>query len=417
MTHDNVLILGANGGVAGAVLGLLQGCATGARLLDGVAALYLLDQTEVTAAAALPQARPLPPCRIDAVGTFERLLHRHAIDLVVDLAGIDTMDLVLACSQTGADYLGTSYDVWRTIQADPVDRRRLILVRSQELLPGRRPRLAGGSYLLTSGMNPGLVNALALVGIERFAEICGVAANPEALALYAILYTECDTTTQRGAATLDGNGFAMSWNPLDCLEELLEPETGYLRRGSIRFVAHPPTGALYRARCGGELIEGMLVPHEEVVTIGSRFPELEVAFIYRILPTAHRALLAHPNRCPQDWTTINLYPPTTYALNGEDRVGVLLCSRTHGEYWIGFRNTVAEGLRYGTNATLLQVAAGVIAGWHSMRPDCGVHLVEELDWRRYLRIAESVLGPVEVFWDRRAPVVGVEQRRVRPTLQ
>ena len=155
------------------------------------------------------------------------------------------------------------------------------------------------------------------------------------------------------------------------------------------------------------------MPHEEVTTIGARFPELEVAYIYRILPRAFRALLDHPRRGPQDWATRNLYPPTTGALSGENRVGVLLCSRRYGEYWIGFGNRVAEGLRYGTNATLLQVAAGVIAGWRSLEPNRGVHLVEELDCGRFLETAEAILGPAQTFWDRRAPIAGVEQRRTK----
>lgn len=409
--HQNILILGANGGVAGALLRLIQTNPAAGMLLENTEALYLLDKTEAQSDyAAIPQVRWLKPRRIGSAKSLEQLIRRHAIDLVIDLAGVDTFDCVLACDRAEADYINTGCEVWPEVY-ERDDERRFLLVRSQDMLPERRPMLSGGSYLLASGMNPGLINALVFAGIEGFAGACGVPADSEALDLYAILYTEIDTTVEHGCAPPAGDLFEMSWNPRHCLEELLELNTGYMYKGELRFLKHPPNGALYRARCGDELIEGMLVPHEEVATVGACFPELEVAYIYRILPRAFRALIDHPRRSPDEWETRCLYPPTTAALSGENRVGVLLCSRSYGEYWIGFRNLVSEGLTYATNATLLQVAAGVIAGWRSLKPRRGVHLVEELDWRRYLKTAEAILGLAERFWDRDAPVAGVEQRR------
>jgi homospermidine synthase len=92
-------------------------------------------------------------------------------------------------------------------------------------------------------------------------------------------------------------------------------------------------------------------------------------------------------------------------------VGVLLCSRTFGELWCGFETDVAEGLRLGTNATLLQVAAGVVAGWAQLHDAEGVRVVEQLDTRAYLRDVAALLGAFRVVHDPHAPFTPLADRR------
>jgi hypothetical protein len=189
----------------------------------------------------------------------------------------------------------------------------------------------------------------------------------------------------------------------------------------VESLGHRPVERSYRARCGETQIEGFAVPHEEVITLARKFPSLEIGFLYRIAPAARWALRNHPNRKPSQWRTRELYPPTTEALVGEDRVGVLLCSRRYGELWMGFRTDVASGLEYGTNATQLQVATGVLAGWSQLGSRAGLHFVEDLNWRDFLRTSQQVLGPPLVVHDElaapralRERVVGRTHRSERP---
>jgi hypothetical protein len=137
----------------------------------------------------------------------------------------------------------------------------------------------------------------------------------------------------------------------------------------------------------------MAVPHEEIATLAWRLPTVEIGFIYRIPQAARRALAAHPDRdSAEAWPTRRLYPPWTEAIAGEDRVGVLLCSRRFGEFWMGFQTDVNMGLALGTNATQLQVAAGVLAGWTQLGKRTGIHFVEDLDWQEFLSVSSEVLG-------------------------
>src|SRR5690606_8432727 len=151
------------------------------------------------------------------------------------------------------------------------------------------------------------------------------------------------------------------------------------RNGRSIDLGHRPIECWYQARCGDQLIEGMAVPHEETVTLARKFSNVEIAFIYRVPEAARVALGARSYRVPiEKWPTRRLHPPTTSKIEGFDRVGVLLCSRKYGELWMGFETNVSKGLELGTNATQLQVAAGVLAGWHQLGRVKGIHFVEDL---------------------------------------
>jgi len=99
-------------------------------------------------------------------------------------------------------------------------------------------------------------------------------------------------------------------------------------------------------------------------------------------------------------------------LTGQDRVGVLLCSRRFGEFWMGFDTDMTRGLDMGTNATQLQVAAGVIAGWNQLGRLKGIHFVEDLDCQEFVRLVSEVLGPPATFHDRSAKPTSLADRAV-----
>ena len=408
-----VLMLGAAGGVAGATLALLGQHRLGRALLPPGSELLLLDRA--LPAADGPQhatpagARWLAPRTIVSGEQLAGLIREHQVDEVIDLAEVGTYDCVEACAREGASFLNTAFDVWPH-QHPPGSAQKVTMIRAQALF--EPPDVDAGVHLLCMGMNPGLINLLVDAGLRALAARSGRAPSVEALELHAILFTEIDGTTSASPLPPASERFASTWSPSACLEELLEPSAMITVDGEPRRLDHRPHEARYRARCGPELIDGFLVPHEELVTLGAMYPRIELAYLYRLPASAMASLQDRPERSAQDWETERLYPPHHSDLGGTNRVGALLCSRSLGELWIGWETPVAQALALGTNATLLQVATGVIAGWTMARElEPGVWLPEDLDGERILALAGEILGTPQVHWDPEAPALGLAERR------
>lgn len=405
-TARTALVVGFRGGVGRALLGLWGHHPALDPLRAAVDRLVLVDAEEGPA-VDLPGAVTLPATHVRSAADLAALLQAHPAAAVIDLAELGTFDCIDACAHAGASYASTSFESWPHA-GEPAG---LVLEQARRLLPGHRPTPPRGSHLVGTGMNPGVVNALAHAAVAAFAARVGVAASAEALELYAVLVTEDDTTARTDGHD-DAGRFAITWRPRSCLEELHEPAAAYVRAQRPVALPHAPTAACYRVRCGDRVIEGLVVPHEELVTLGHRFPALELAFVYRLPAAARRFLAAPPPGDPLAHPSARLWPPHATALAGHDRVGVLLCSRRHGELWLGYDTPVEHGLRLGTNATELQVAAGLAAGWEQLGRVPGVHTVEELDGPRYLARVGAVLGEPTVVHDPHAPVTPLPARRV-----
>lgn len=408
-TARTALVVGSRGGVGQALLGLWARHPALAPLRARVGRLLLVDAEDGPPTDA-PDTLTLPALAVRSADDLAALLRAHPAAAVIDLAELGTFDCIEACARAGASYVSTSCEPWPH-EAPAPGSDGGVLEQARRLLPPHRPTLPGGSHLVGTGMNPGVVNALAQAAVATFAARVGVAADPEALALYAMLVTEEDTTTRTDGRD-DAGCFAITWRPRSCLEELHEPAAAYVQHGRAVALPHPPTAAEYRVRCGDRTIEGLVVPHEELVTLGHRFPTLELAFVYRLPPAARRFLAAPPPGDPMAHPTARLYPPHATLLQGHDRVGVLACSRRFGELWLGYHTAVEHGLRYRTNATELQVAAGLVAGWEQLGAVPGIHTVEELDGARYLARVSALLGPPLCVYDPHAPVTPLPHRRV-----
>lgn len=394
-SRRRALCIGSRGGVGRAVCAVLE---QRPNLLDRAPTeLFLLDAKPEPEVVRPFGAQVLPPLDLNG-DSLRRLLRELDIQELIDCSTLDTAIAVEAAVATNTDYLSTS------ISTDSLTTHAAV-----ENLYATVPETKN-SLLVCSGMNPGIVNALAFAGMDAFAQRVGVQANPEALELQSLLVTEEDTTERADGVVEDSSVFAMTWGPEIALQELCEPSAAYWG-GGPKGMEHPPWAAFYRARCGNEQVDGFLVPHEEVFTLGARLKIPEVAFIYRLPEAAQRRLLNEPETHAK-WPLRRLVPPEQNRIRGYDRVGVLLVSARYGELWIGFDTPAEAGMPYGTNGTLLQVAAGLIAGWNQLGRLTGLHVPEELDYRQYMSTVEAILGKPVVVYDPDARPIPLAERRV-----
>lgn len=401
---EHALVIGCHGGVGRAFLTLLKESEVGRRLKNRFAKFVLVDKAPEIQEPVSFEGTFLPPMSVDNIDVFVRLLKEHEITSVIDLSSIDTVECTHACDELGVDFLCTSIEEWPG--KDPVPTDKAI----GRLLPPIKPKLVNKSHLVGSGANPGIVNALALEAIEAFAERVGVAPTTAALELNSVLVTEEDTTEALGINYVS-NEFPITWSPSHCIEELYEPKAFYAFNTRTIHLNHRPIDRFYRVRCGSRFIDGMVVPHEETKTLARKLPDVEVAFVYRVPVATLRALEMNVTRNNvEDWSPRRLCPPWTSNLVGQDRIGILLNSRKYGEFWMGFETDVSKGLALGTNATELQVAAGVIAGLEQLGEVKGIHFVEDLDPKRFLKTVTEILGPVKTIYDETAPSLRLVER-------
>lgn len=398
-------MIGYNGGVARAFFALLERIESGKKIQESLDHLFLLDQVDVGYRPEIERHTVLEPKRIRSAEDLRNLIKKYDLTEVIDLSSLDTVDCTRICDEYGVNFMCTSVEEWPEKGSIPTNQA------IARLLPPFRDELSQ-SHLIGTGANPGIVNALVGRAIHEFANKMGVEPNTKELHLQSILITEKDTTEEKNA-DYSNNIFPMTWSPEHCLEELFEPRSFFAKNGRALGLNHMPTARTYRARCGSEIIEGMAVPHEETKTLARKYRDVEIAFLYQIPIAARRALASRPDRTQiSDWTPRRLIPPVTSEISGYDRLGVLLTSYKYGELWLGFETLVSRGLAFGTNATQLQVAAGVLAGWKQLGIKKGIHFVEDLNAKQFLETIEQVLGPSFMIFDDRAKPIALKERAV-----
>lgn len=334
----NLLILGASGNVARALLRRLGG------RREDFGRLVLLDKND-----HVREDRSLEHHRLDYQfvrrrlqfpadgGYYQRLLRAHRIGIVLDLTDMDTLPVLAATDGAGVSYIATSLNDAKRSEAEMVGM----------LFPTREaPR--GAPHVLCSGMNPGAVNIWVLHAVRRY----GVPNE--------IIHFEYDTSM-----AADGWRPLITWSRRQFLTETAWERTGLVvdgqpvilrgnaleHRQDMRSVLKPVCPQSFYPR-------GLLVLHEENLTLGQRLG-VSSKFIYAIHPKT-MAYMARRwrNQRQLHIADLEVGDNTSIPLDGEDTVGVCLEYPRRRVYYL---HSLANSALLGTNATCTQVAMGVYA--------------------------------------------------------
>ena len=339
----NLLILGASGSVARALLRRLGG------RRDQFGRVILLDKRD-----HVLDDRYLEHQRLDyefvrrritlprQQAYFRRLLRRYAVDIVLDVTDMDTLPILAAADLAGVSYIGTSLN----------ENRRGAQALVDALHPTReKPRRA--PHILCSGMNPGVVNIWVWHGVRRYGK-------PR-----AIIHFEYDTST-----AADGWRPIVTWSRKEFLSELAWDPTGMVvdgrpvlfrtraiqHRHSMRDILKPVLPlAAYPS--------GFLVLHEENLTLGQMLG-VSSKFLYAVHPKTMTYLERRwRRRGSLHVSDLRVGDNTTMPLDGEDTIGVCLEYPRRRVYYL---HSLANSAVMGANATCTQVAVGVYAALFTM---------------------------------------------------
>jgi len=280
---------------------------------------------------------------------YHRLLRRHQVDIVLDLTDMDTLPILAATDTAGVSYVNTSLN----------DGSQGVAAVVGTLHPTRE-RERRAPHIISSGMNPGVVNIWVWHGFQVYG------------APGEIVHFEYDSSMP-----VSGWRPVTTWSRQEFLAETVWEPTGLLVKGRLRMF---PGNALEHREDLRPVMEpvftlesyprGLVVLHEENVKLGQKLGASS-RYIYAIHPwTMEHLERVWRERGRVEINDLELGDNTSVPLTGSDTIGVYLDYPDKRVYYV---NSVANGEVTGTNATCAQVAVGVEAAlsallWGGLSP-------------------------------------------------
>jgi len=353
-------------------------------------------------------------------------------DILINVStGIDSLELADWCQRRGVLYVDTTIETWDDGGDEPLGVAHTEYVAHQRV---RRHAAAywradGPTAIVTHGANPGLVNHFVKAALIEVADAMdlefdaptdadGWAKLARATGTKVIHISELDSQTSSWPRL--PREMANTWSVEGLIKEsLMRSEIGWgthekrLPEGA-RVHRSGPRNAIYFDKSGAEIclrswvpsvgpMVGLAMPHSECVTLSDYLTIRQgrrvlyrptVSFVYRPSETALdglREVLANGGQ----------RPPRARIMDGDiadgrDELGVLLLGHGKNGWWYGSRLDIHEArkLAPGHNATVVQVAAGVLAAalWALRHPSEGFCEPENLPHDEILALAGPYLG-------------------------
>jgi len=360
--RPNLLIAGASGHVAQAYLRrlTLRRAAFGRLVLldpnDDVLSDRHLDHDKLDYEFVACRLR-LP----ENTAEYHELLRRYEIDIVLDVTDLDTLPILAATDAAGVSYVNTALNDANHGIADTL--AAMEPTREQER---RVP------HILSSGMNPGIVNIWVWEAFQRYG------------APGEIVHFEYDTS-----APMRGWRPLITWSRQEFLSETVWDPTGLVVEGGLQMFR---ANSLQRRESLRPIMEpvaplasyprGLLVLHEENVELGRKLGASS-RYLYAIHPRTMEYLeRVWRERGSVEIKDLELGDNTSIPLTGSDTIGVRL---DYPDKQVYFLHSMANSAVTGTNATCAQVAVGVDAALSTL-------LAERLSPRIYF--ASDLYGTV-----------------------
>ena len=170
-------------------------------------------------------------------------------------------------------------------------------------------------------MNPGVVNALLAVLLAEEREAHGADAHAG-----VALFTEHDETTP--STPLKAGRLGTTWNARDLVAELTEFPSFTVADGVRQDLPHRALDRSYEAHVADAPVEGWLVPHDELITLGRRYPGLRLGYLYRPCASTRAVMTPAAADTPGLGTSLavgaaRLCPPHDPMPGGRSQLGLL----------------------------------------------------------------------------------------------
>lgn len=371
---NGILILGASGGVAQALLHILSDYRF---MFEDV---VLVDRNDLVTKSKTIQHNKLDyvfykkDILDKTVDFLEHIKEKHKVTMVLDLTDCETLPILSAADSLGLSYLNCSLNT-----SDGS------MVNYVEDVKKYTSEYKNNSHIVALGMNPGIINHLIIKGVLEH----GVPHN----------YVEIEFETGKPRKT-PVKPF-ITWSKKQFLNESVWDRAGYCADGG-RYVESRVAAVDLLEDTSEYLLpikklkkypRGMVVSHDEIITM-SRTLEIPGKFVYAIHPSSLRMLLRiiKSGRVPKEEDMIFL-DNVDERLSGSDLVGVWL---NYDNKKVCYFTEIRHKDILGTNATLYLVAVGFLAGLIDfiINPllEPGVLNAADLDNKTFLQIVDKYVS-------------------------
>ncbi|QTD40132.1 saccharopine dehydrogenase NADP-binding domain-containing protein [Sporosarcina sp. Te-1] len=375
----SITLLGSGGGVAKAVLAILNQSAQDKKdpmyPIIRKSQLHLIDINQKDKeyyrrlCPNLINRMRLHQLDLKNVSQFKAHLKRTKTKLVIDVSWADTIEMLTCCNELGILYINSAFENTQVDEDESL--YGFPLTERYNRFEDSKKNLTSVKAIVNSGMNPGVVQwmALRLMKDNR---------GKKPLACYIV---EHDSSFFADKSLIDPKTIYTTWSVECFLDEAILSYPMFVQHNLQHYFYEEVYAMEYKVRLGEKEFYGCLMPHEEVITLGDLF-DMQIGFIYRV--NEHTTELIRNNLDNVDdlwdWNMV-LIDPEIGEVEGEDQVGVLLVYEDKEKYIYNTLKSSDIYPKYKTNATYFQVACGLYAGIASLLLDdlpAGIHYVDEL---------------------------------------
>jgi len=374
-SKPNLIILGASGGVARAMLQLLT------KHRKKFSSLLLSDRQNSVLHdkhidhKSLNYKFMLFEFNDQNVDDFIQQLHKkYKSAIVLDMTDCPTLPILSAVDSVGFNYMNCSLNL--------PDGRTLI--NFVEDMSSFADRFNNGIHVLSNGMNPGIINHLVMRGVVE----------------HGLPNEIIEIEYESGNPKIDSHKPFTTWSKVQFLTESVRWNSGHCNSQGVYIETEKNAiNTLVSTKKYLEPIKklkkypmGMVVAHDEIIAM-CRILEVPGKFIYAIHPKSLSRLrkLVGSGR-EVDEKDIVFENNSLVPLDGSDCIGIWLMYDSKSIcYFVDVKHSKIKG----TNATLMMVAIGVLAGLidyvdHSLRHK-GTYSVGDLSSENFLKIVSEYM--------------------------
>lgn len=378
-TARAITILGSSGGVAKAILAILdksiQDVEAPIHAFMSRCTIHLIDRKQKSLEyydkfiPHLNHAVTLHQFDLSNLNMFRQHLSNTKTTLVIDVSWADTVEMLECCNEMGVQYINTALE--NTMVDFNEELEGFTLLERYRIFQENRGRFTNTKAIIGSGMNPGVVQWMAIEMMKR---------TPSEMPLGCYI-VEHDNSFYTDRSLAQKKTIYSTWSPECFLDEAILNYPMFMKHRTPLFLYNAVYDLEFKVSLGNKQFYGCLMPHEEVVSLGQTY-DMETGFIYRVNAYTTDVIRATLGNADDLWNwNHKVLNPVDAELDGEDLVGVLLVYKDKEHFMYNVMTNKSVFSQFNTNATYFQVACGIYGAVSTLLLDDipqGVYFVDEL---------------------------------------